>query len=366
MADQIGGASGNATGAQLLQGYTATSAAGPISGQIPIVSGFSLSPSVSAQTAISSGEYAGGAITVEPVGGTAGTGDVRSGQTFSSASGIAQTGALADNGSGPTVTPSTSNQTLAAGIYDTAITVVGDSALVPGNILSGVTLFNVAGTVAPNVTPSSGTITYSTPGEYTFSIPENVISLFVEMIGGGGGGGSAYDSYSGWGGGGGAYQALLLNVSGLSSASVLVGAGGAGGAAGLNGAGANGGNSSIGWGSYSAVAGGGSGGADSSTSSGGGPGGALQYLTSPGLGNATLIAYSGGGADSGDGGDASSAGGVGVTSPPGYFSTGLTGGAGGLENTSSPNGGTPGGGGAGAQGTGSAGNGGNGIVRMSW
>jgi hypothetical protein len=39
MADQLGGASGNATAAQLLTGYTASVASGPISGTIPQVAG---------------------------------------------------------------------------------------------------------------------------------------------------------------------------------------------------------------------------------------------------------------------------------------------------------------------------------------
>lgn len=54
--------------------------------------------------------------------GNAGVGDVRTGKTFSTVSGL-HTGTLADNGNGPTITPSASAQTLASGIYDTTITI---------------------------------------------------------------------------------------------------------------------------------------------------------------------------------------------------------------------------------------------------
>lgn len=86
----------------------------------------------------------------EPVIGNAGAGDVRAGKTFSGTSVVPGTaGTLADNGDGPgTVTPTTANQSFAAGIYAEPIVVEGDSNLVPGNIAAGVSIFGVEGTSA--------------------------------------------------------------------------------------------------------------------------------------------------------------------------------------------------------------------------
>lgn len=79
--------------------------------------------------------------------GNAVAGDIRAGKT-----------ATTDNGdvvgtlpvrTGGTVTPSTTNQTKQAGIYDTDIVVQGSSNLVAGNIRSGVSLFGVTGTLLP-------------------------------------------------------------------------------------------------------------------------------------------------------------------------------------------------------------------------
>lgn len=69
--------------------------------------------------------------------------DVLVGKTFSRDGAASVAGLMPDRGS-PTWTPSTSDQTLDVGYYSGG-TVVGDLALVPGNIRGGVAIFGVAG-----------------------------------------------------------------------------------------------------------------------------------------------------------------------------------------------------------------------------
>ena len=77
--------------------------------------------------------------------GNAGTGDVRSGKKFGAGGDYDAEGTLTDNGTGGTITPGTSDQTVAAGIWDTDVIVAGDPNLVTGNIKAGETIFGVAG-----------------------------------------------------------------------------------------------------------------------------------------------------------------------------------------------------------------------------
>ena len=53
---------------------------------------------------------------------------------------------MPDNGA-VSIVPGTSEQTIAAGYHDGAGTVAGDAELVAGNIMNGVELFGVAGTL---------------------------------------------------------------------------------------------------------------------------------------------------------------------------------------------------------------------------
>jgi RHS repeat-associated protein len=92
------------------------------------------------------------------------------------------------------------------------------------------------------ITPNLGTATtYTSAGNYTYTVPSGVTSLTVQLWGAGGGGGRGYTtggSYSGnygesggGGGGGGAYlQTTSIQVGSGETLSITVGAGGAAGA----------------------------------------------------------------------------------------------------------------------------------------
>lgn len=187
-----------------------------------------------------------------------------------------------------TITPGTSNKTIAAGTYLTGTqTIAGDADLLPKNILKGVEIFGVTGTVVkqPALPAFTYTGTYDTEtddddnwkikfltsGKLTLS-EDRIVDLFA--VGGGGNGGThngdvGTSNTKGGGGGGGGYTATIKNKT-LASGSYTITVGGAGGtskvvsgsttlvtAAG----GSNGGDAS-----YSVVGSGGNGG------SGGGPG----------------------------------------------------------------------------------------------
>jgi hypothetical protein len=77
--------------------------------------------------------------------GTATTGTVLAGYTFSNDDDTGLTGTIVNNGAGGTVTPGTTAQTKVAGYYSSAITIVGDANLIASNILSGQSIFGVSG-----------------------------------------------------------------------------------------------------------------------------------------------------------------------------------------------------------------------------
>ena len=81
--------------------------------------------------------------------GNATAADVLTGKTFTSASGVNVTGTI-PSVNGRTITPSTSSQTaIASGSYATGnITVSGSSNLIASNIKSGVNIFGVTGTLS--------------------------------------------------------------------------------------------------------------------------------------------------------------------------------------------------------------------------
>ncbi|MCM3174463.1 phage tail protein [Paenibacillus sp. MER 99-2] len=81
--------------------------------------------------------------------GNATSAQVLSGATFSNASANGLTGTMPNRGAGGVVTPGTSTRTLLAGYYNTAITVPGETNLVPENIRIGKSMYNVPGSLDP-------------------------------------------------------------------------------------------------------------------------------------------------------------------------------------------------------------------------
>lgn len=108
-----------------------------------------------------------------PIKGTAAVGDVLSTKTFMSATGKGLlTGTMPNNGNGATITPGTTNKTVAAGYWATVNTVAGETNLVTANIKSGTTIFGVAGQTS--VVDTSDT-TASPGGNYTLLSDKAVI-----------------------------------------------------------------------------------------------------------------------------------------------------------------------------------------------
>lgn len=136
---------------------------------------------------------------------------------------------------------------------------------------------------------------YTTPGTYTFTVPNNVTQVMFIAGGAGGGGGSHVDNTAfGGGGGGGGAHVSNISVTPANTLSVVVGAGGTS----VSGAGGGaGGNSSV----STYIGAGGAGGAAASSGGAGGSGG--------GYGSAGVSGGAGSASTAGAGG--TSAGGAG-------------------------------------------------------
>ena len=200
---------------------------------------------------------------------------------------------------------------------------------------------------------ANGISVYSAAGSYTWPVPVGVKNVLVTVIGGGGGGSRRSTTAglsAGGGGAGGGYANKLVDLTGVSSVNVTVGAGGAG-ASTDNTGGAAGGSSSFG--SYLSASGGAGGGGAGGPSAGGvGVGGDLNSSLGPGSGGADFTTGSGtgntriSGAGGGPGGESifTAAG----SSIAGKSAIG------------------PGGGGSGSVGTANGGAGAAGIVIIKW
>ncbi|KRW90927.1 hypothetical protein SD51_12210 [Alicyclobacillus tengchongensis] len=151
-------AAGNATPAQVLTGYTFTSAgaSGTQNGTMPNNGAVILTPSGTGTVSIPAGYHNGSGYVAQVSVPAA---NVLTGTTIA---GVA--GTMPNHGS-PTWTPGTSNQSLAAGYYSGG-TVQGDGNLQAGNIRSGVSIFGVSGNVTPRqyaqgtTSCSGGTVTF--------------------------------------------------------------------------------------------------------------------------------------------------------------------------------------------------------------
>lgn len=227
----------------------------------------------------------------------------------------------------------------------------------------------------PNTNCTRGSQSYTTPGSYTFKVPDDVYVIKLEISGGGGGGGGcARDcEYGGGSGGNGGSDALMIYVNPGEPINVVVGGGGKRGIGKVGGIGPGGGGGGGGGGSafgiYKVGGGGGAGGAkvyetgfnygdggsgDNDGGGGGGGGGQGNDSTGGAGGDGGYAGGGGGGAGlGGSGGGVRSPGGVGGVSalPFGAGSSGT------CSQRGDPPGCNSGGGGGGSGGNGASGGG---------
>lgn len=143
-----------ATASQILAPYTAYVASGKVTGTMQTRT--QATPSISVSS--------GGLITATS---TQQTGYV-SGGTKTATQQLSTQGAQ-------TITPGTSNQTIASGKYLTGTqTILGDSGLQPSNIKSGVSIFGVVGTLS---TQTATLISSTTAGNVSANVSNNTITI---------------------------------------------------------------------------------------------------------------------------------------------------------------------------------------------
>lgn len=206
------------------------------------------------------------------------------------------------------------------------------------------------------------TVSFTTPGTYTWTVPDGLASISIVTTGGGGGGGGLSGTIAGPAGGAGAVVTSTLTVTAGQVINLVVGGGGQSGTNGPSfgggysyGAGGGGGGSSTvdAGSSHQIIAGGGGGGGSINGGAGGDAGG------TNGAGGDGGSSF--GGAASGGGGGSGGTGGVAGT---GFFGPGGSAGGngnGGPGGTGGSNGSYPGGNGGSGTGAGSGASGGSGF-----
>lgn len=162
--------SGNASAAEMLQGVVGWVDGAAITGTVvargigptlvpttatqTLDAGFYTSPiTVTGDSDLAANNIRGG-VTLFEVAGDVSVVDTSSGDAMVTdllegvvawVDGAAITGTIPNRGAGPIIVPATTEQIVSEGFYSTPITVTGDSNLVAGNVLNGVTLFGVTG-----------------------------------------------------------------------------------------------------------------------------------------------------------------------------------------------------------------------------
>ncbi len=167
MADQLGASAGSATASQVLSGITFSNATQQnLSGSMPNNGSTGFTPSGSGTVAIPAGYYDGSG-TVAQVSVPAG--DVLSGIT------IAGIGGTMPNNGSPTFNPSTSSQTLSAGYYSGGTVSAVTGTATAAGVLSGDTFSSASGIGLAGSMPNNGALSY-TPSTSSQTIPAGYTS----------------------------------------------------------------------------------------------------------------------------------------------------------------------------------------------
>ena len=136
--------------------HSVTTSTSPAATYYTLTQLYNAIPTITATTVQTGISYLGVAGTGLTSLGTATSGQILTGIIFSNSTSVNIVGAMADNGA-VAVTPSTSDQTIAAGFHTGGGTVAGDSDLLAANIVTGTAVFSVTGTFLGNMFNGSTT-----------------------------------------------------------------------------------------------------------------------------------------------------------------------------------------------------------------
>lgn len=113
--------------------------------------------------------------------GNATASDLLSGKTATVSTGDI-TGTMSNNGT-VSITPSTTNQTIAQGYHSGSGVVYGDSDLIASNIKNGVNIFGVTGTFNPQYTAKYNFSQPGTTATYNYDFGTSVIASIARFVG---------------------------------------------------------------------------------------------------------------------------------------------------------------------------------------